>query len=73
MVKEHIKKFEKVISNQKNVSLVFLGVGLSLFLLNISGILSFLPKSYSFTFFDVSVFSSMIIIIYSVYILHNEK
>ncbi len=73
MVKKYIKKLDKALGNNKNISLVFLGIGLSLFLLNISGLLAFLPVKYSFSSFDIPVFSSMLIILFSVYILHNER
>lgn len=62
-----------VFGNKKKVSYVFLGIGLTLFLLNISGMLSSLPFSYNFTAFDISVFSSMLIVLYSTYIIHHEK
>lgn len=63
----------ELLSHRKEVSLIFLGIGLVMFLLNISGLLAFLPKSYSFSAFNISVFSSMLIIIYSTYVLNSEK
>ncbi len=67
------KDFNEALGTVRTVSYVFLGVGLSLFLLNISSFLAFLPSRYSAVAFDLSVFSSMIIVIYSVYILHHYK
>lgn len=60
-------------SHTKEISLVFLGVGLVMFLLNISGMLAYLPDSYSHSAFNISVFSSMLIIIYATYVLTAEK
>ncbi len=71
--KSFIQKFEHALGGKKVINIVFLGVGLTLFLLNISGLLSFLPRSYNITAFDVSVFSSMVIIIYATYALHEEN
>lgn len=62
-----------IIKDEKKISSIFLGVGLTLFFLNISTFLSFLPKEYSYMSFDLSIFSSIIIIIYSVYILEHKK
>ena len=71
--KSFMQKFEHALGGKKVINIVFLGVGLTLFLLNISGILSFLPRSYNITAFDVSVFSSIVIIIYATYALHEEN
>lgn len=70
--KSFCERFEHAIGGKKTVSFVFLGIGLTLFLLNVSGILAYLPKSYNITLFDISIFSSMILIIYSTYVLHEE-
>lgn len=67
------QRFEHSLGGKKVISTVFLGVGLTIFLLNISGFLSYLPKNYNITSFDLSVFSSMIIIIYATYVLHEEN
>ena len=60
------------ISNKRLVAHIFLGVGLVLFLMNITGMLNFLPRQYSYLSFDISVFSSMLVIIFAVYILHYD-
>ena len=70
--KSFCKGMSKVLGNTRNISLVFLGVGLTLFFLNLATFMSFLPEKYSFAFFDISVFSSMLIIIYSTYNLHSN-
>lgn len=67
------RDFEKALGTHKTISLVFLGVGLTLFFLNISTMLSYLPLKYSEIAFDLSVFSSMLIIIYATYNLHMDK
>ena len=67
------REFEKSLGSKKTLSYVFLGIGLCLFFLNISVMLSFLPQSYSFTAFDISVFSSIIMILFAVYILHHDS
>ncbi len=73
-IKKHEElSFMDVIKSEKNVSLFFLGVGLCLFFLNISSMLSFLPSEYSHVAFDISVFSSMLIILYSVYNLYKKE
>lgn len=65
--------FEEILKDTKTINLAFLGAGLMLFLLNISSFLAFLPKEYSFTAFDISVFSSILLILIAVYNLHSEK
>ena len=71
--KSFCKKFEFALGTKRTISLVFLGIGLTLFLLNVSGILAYLPKSYDITSFDISIFASMIMIIYATYMLHEEN
>lgn len=73
LIKLYMTKQKSVFQDKKVISYVFLGVGFSLFLLNISGLLSFMPGKYNVSAFDISVLSSMIIIIYSTYVIHNEK
>ena len=53
--------------NNKTISYIFLGVGITIFVLNLASLLSFMPSSYSVIAFDVSVFASIIIILFSVY------
>ncbi len=67
------KSFSEVLGDHKFVSRVFLGVGLALFLLNISSFLAFMPITYDYLAFTISLFNSMLIIIYSVYMLSQEK
>ncbi|MCA9459815.1 MAG: hypothetical protein KC550_04675 [Nanoarchaeota archaeon] len=67
------KDFEKSLGSKKTISYVFLGIGLCLFFLNISVMLSFLPQTYSFTAFDISVFSSIIMVLFAVYNLHYDN
>jgi hypothetical protein len=57
----------------KAVSYVFLGVFLLLFAINLSAMLSFLPVNYSAMAFNISVFASVLAIVYIVYILHEKK
>ncbi len=68
-----VKEFEKALGDNKTVSTIFLGVGLCLFLLNITSMLSFLPDKYSFTAFDISIFSSMVIVLFATYELHRKN
>lgn len=68
----HSKSFKSLIQDQKTVNLVFLGVGLILFMLNVSTLLAYLPVTYSYTLFNISVFSSMIVILVAVYNIHNN-
>lgn len=62
-----------VYRDERKVSFVFLGVGLTLFILNISAMMSFNPIKYSYYAFDISVLASMMIVIYTVYILHKDE
>ena len=71
MVKKSL--IPSVFRDERKVSFVFLGVGLSLFILNISAMMSFNPVKYSYYAFDISVFASMTIVIYTAYVLHNNK
>lgn len=61
----------------KAVSYIFLGVGLTLFLLNISALLGLTIANgaidYNYIGFDVSIFSSILLIVYIVYTLHEKK
>ena len=55
------------------LSYVFLGVGITIFILNLASLLSFMPKAYSYVAFDVSVFASIVIILFSAYHLTTDK
>lgn len=64
---------EKFSPNLKSVSLIFLGVGLTMFMLNITSMLVFLPVEYSYIAFDISSFASIMLILFPVYYLTNLK
>lgn len=68
-----INSLSKTFGGTKKINSVFLGIGLTLFLVNISSFLAYLPSEYSELAFDISVFSSMIIILVAVYNLHEKK
>lgn len=54
--------------NKTFINYIFLGVGLTLFFLNISTFMSFVhDMSYSKAFFNSSVFASILIVLVSVY------
>ena len=72
MVKGYVKEFEKALGSKKTINLVFLGIGLTLFVINVSSMLAFLPSSYNSTAFVISVFSSIIIILVAVWNLQNS-
>ncbi len=55
--------------SRREVSIFFLGVGIVMFFLNISTFLSFMPSSYSFFAFDISILTSMVLIIFTTYML----
>ncbi len=71
MVKK--KSNSSVFHDKEKMSYVFLGVGLSLFFLNISAMMSYNPVKYSYYAFDISIFSSIIIVLYTVYVIHYTK
>lgn len=58
---------EQVFHDKKTISYVFLGVGLVLFVMNLTSLITTGTVSYSKALFNVSVFSSMIIILFAVY------
>ena len=72
MVKHEYKNMTHLIEREwRAISYVFLGVGLVLFLLNISSLLgltlTFGAIEYSYLDFDASVLASMLLILYVVY------
>jgi len=71
--KNYKSTLEIIKKNKKNVNYIFLGVGLTLFVLNLSSFISFVNKVYQYTTFDISVFGAMIIILLAVYNIHNTK
>jgi hypothetical protein len=66
-------RLKRGLGSSSQVNLVFLGIGLTLFLMNLSAFLSFLPRDYSEVFFDISIFSSILIIIIATYNLTKHK
>jgi hypothetical protein len=80
MVKHQYKSFSHLIEKEwRAISYVFLGIGLILFLLNISSLLGLTitlgAVEYSYLSFDASVFASVLLILYVVYNLsttHNK-
>jgi len=67
-LKNHIFKDEKIIGH------VFLGVGLLLFVLNISAFLNIIPNfipNSTAIIFDVSIFSSIIIVVSAIFLIHK--
>ncbi|MFW5704768.1 MAG: hypothetical protein ACOCXG_02895 [Nanoarchaeota archaeon] len=72
--KEEVGFFELIRQNKRNMALIFLGVGLTLFALNISSLLSFyLLNKYDYANFDISTFGSMLIVILSTYLAVKHK
>lgn len=54
--------------NKTFINYIFLGVGLSLFVVNIAAFMSFVhTMDYSKFLFNTSVFASMLIVLFSVY------
>lgn len=71
--KEKGKKIQEVLEgNIKNTNYIFLGVGLTMFIMNVTAFLSFVDGVYSYLFFDLSILSSMIIIIITCYNIYNN-
>lgn len=75
------KKISKIIFNRQKVSLVFLGVGITMFLINMTSIITLLPyvefvnQAYGTNFlggYYISVISSIILMTYSLYNLFIE-
>jgi len=78
MVKHEYKDLSYLLKKEwKAVSYVFLGVGLILFLLNITSLLgltiTFGAINYSELGFDASTFSSVLLILYVVYSLSTKS
>lgn len=76
MVKHEYKSLSHLVEKEwRAVSYVFLGVGLVLFLLNITSLLGLTltigAVDYSHLSFDASVFSSILLILYVVYSLSS--
>ena len=62
-----------IIKNEERVSYVFLGVGLTIFVLNIASLLTGLELEYKKNEFGISIFLSIVLIVYTVKILTNKK
>ena len=69
--KNHKNLKEVIKYNKMNLNYIFLGVGLTLFITNITSLISFVNSAYSFSAFNVSIFSAILIIIMSVYNIFN--
>lgn len=70
------QKFSGIIFDRQKVSLIFLGVGITMFLLNMLSIITLLPYleylvqnsiAHTLTGYYISVISSIILIVYSMY------
>jgi hypothetical protein len=56
--------------NHKKVNTIFLGIGLTLFVMNLTAFISFVKDmNYDFMMYNTAVFSSMIIVLITVYYL----
>lgn len=52
---------------EKTINVLFLGVGLTLFVINLGTMLSFMPTNYSNLSFNISIFGSILIVVYAIY------
>lgn len=76
MVKKKEKEvsFEQLVSkNVKGINYIFLGVGLTIFIMNITAFLSFVKGPYDYFFFDLSVLCSVLIVLVATYNIYNNK
>ncbi|MFW6285696.1 MAG: hypothetical protein ACOC16_00835 [Nanoarchaeota archaeon] len=66
---------EIIVKNHKKTNYIFLGIGLTLFVMNITAFISFVKDvSYDYMFFNTAIFSSIIIILMTVhYITEADK
>jgi hypothetical protein len=54
--------------NHKRINYVFIGIGLTLFVMNITAFISYVKDlNYDFIFFNTAIFSSMILVLIAVY------
>jgi hypothetical protein len=77
MTKNRIKKSNElvniIINNWREACYMFLGAGLMLYILNISSLLTNLNATYNSREFGISVFLSVIMIIFLVHTLTEKK
>lgn len=78
MAKKEYSNLGQLLKKEWNsISFVFLGVGLVLFLLNLTAMLgltmTFGAFEYSYLGFDASIFSSILLILYVVYSLSTKS
>jgi hypothetical protein len=69
------RTFSEIIStNQHNIAYIFLGIGLALFVLNITSLISFaFSANYAYLPFDISTFASIVVILLCVNTIFNAK
>ncbi|MDA3855720.1 MAG: hypothetical protein PF569_05650 [Candidatus Woesearchaeota archaeon] len=61
-------KFSTLLSKRKEISYIFLGVGLLLFVLNITSLIGYVNTlEYPFMLFNISIFGSMLLVVFAVY------
>lgn len=78
MVKNNNKKTDSLVQiiakNHKRSRYIFLGIGLTLFVMNITTYISFVrDMSYSFALFNTAIFSAMILILITVYYIYEDE
>lgn len=73
MVKQKKGSLEKFFEEKwEAISYIFMGIGLMIFSMNITFMLSFLPNTYSTLYFNLSIFSSILLILYVLYTLEEK-
>lgn len=67
--KQKREKVGKILEkNHKRINYVFIGIGLTLFVMNVTAFISFVKDlNYDFMFFNTAIFSSMILVLIAVY------
>lgn len=71
MVKKSV--LDSVFGNAKEVGYIFLGVGLLIYVMNLATFMTFVQTQvYPYTAFNVSVFASVLVILYSVYLIEEN-
>ena len=61
-----------LVEEHTNVVYAFMIVGIVIFLLNITAMLNYPIVKYSYIFFNLSIFSSMLLILFGVYSLYEK-
>lgn len=60
--------------NHKRTNFVFLGIGLTLFVMNLTAFISFVKDmNYNFIMYNTAIFSSMIVVLMAVYYMTEVK